>query len=143
MVAPTVVPMDITPAALEAEFSLTTAATRLDFLSRRDTGETTLNTVADDDGHWGSFLDSRTSLDTAESLELLALGEVVARKAHDRRLIGLRAALRGGADWEEIARALDQTPAQAWETYLELVETGLSGVDARAARELAGTRPAR
>ena len=137
--------MDITPAALEAEFSLSTAATRLDFLSRRDTGATTLNTVADgrgdDDGHWGSFLDSSTSLDTAEALELLALGEVVARKAHDSRLIGLRAALRGGAGWEQIAHALDRTPAQAWETYLELVETGLSGADARAARELAGARP--
>ncbi len=37
--------MSITPEALEAEFSLTTAATRLDFLSRRDNGDTTLNTV--------------------------------------------------------------------------------------------------
>ena len=107
--------MDITPAALEAEFSLSTAATRLDFLSRRDAGETTLNTVADDrvdDGdHWGSLLDSSTSLDAAEALELLALGEVVARKAHDSRLIGLRAALRGGVGWDQIARALDRTPA--------------------------------
>ena len=134
--------MDITPTALEAEFSLITAATRLDFLSRRDTGETTLNTVVDDDDqHWGSLLDSSTSLDTAEALELLALGEVVARKAHDSRLIGLRAALRGGADWEQIALALDRTPAQVWETYLELVESELSGPDARAARELAGARP--
>ena len=36
--------MRITPEALEGEFSLTTAATRLDFLSRRDDGSTTLDT---------------------------------------------------------------------------------------------------
>ena len=131
--------MDITPAALEADFSLTTAATRLDFLSRRDNGDPALNTVADD--HWGALRDSGTSLDTAEALELLALGEVIARKAHDSRLVGLRAALRGGADWEQIARALDRTPAQAWETYLQLVDADLEGADADAARELAGARP--
>ena len=139
--------MDITPAALEAEFSLSTAATRVDFLSRRDAGGTSLNTVADDrddDGdHWGALLDTGTSLDTAEALELLALGEVIARKAHDSRLIGLRAALRGGAGWDEIARALDRSPAQAWEAYLDLVDEGLDGADADAARELAGARPRR
>ncbi len=135
--------MDITPAALEAEFSLVTAASRVDFLSRRDGGETSLNTVADDDDHWGSLLDSGTSLDTAEALELLALGEVISRKAHDSRLTGLRAALRGGAGWDQIGHALDQTPAQAWETYLALVEEDLDGADADAARELAGARPGR
>ena len=135
--------MDITPSALEAEFSLTTAATRLDFLSRRDNGDTALNIVADADDGWGALRGSGTSLDTAEALELLALGEVIARKAHDSLLIGLRAALRGGAGWEQIARALDCTPAQAWETYLELVGTGLDGADADIARELAGARPGR
>ena len=136
--------MDITPAALETEFSLSTAVTRLDFLSRRDNGDAALNTVADhDDDHWGPIRDTGTSLDTAEALELLALGEVIARKAHDSRLVGLRAALRGGASWEQIARALDRTPAQAWKTYLELVDTGLQGADADAARELAGGRPGR
>jgi hypothetical protein len=135
--------MDITPTALAAEFSLVTAASRVDFLSRRDGGETSLNTVADDDDHWGSLLDDSTSLDTAEALELLALGEVIARKAHDSRLVGLRAALRGGAGWDQIGRALDQTPAQAWETYSALVDEDLDGADADAARELAGARPGR
>ena len=104
--------MSITPEALEAEFSLTTAATRLDFLSRRDNGDTTLNTVRDDEDEdgWASLKATDTQLDVHESLELLALGEVVARKAHDSRLVGIRAALRGGADWDEIARALGVTP---------------------------------
>jgi hypothetical protein len=134
-------PMDITPAALEDEFSLPTAATRMDFLSRRDTGETTLNSVADEDDWASAFRVDATSLDVSEALELLALGEVIARKAHGSRLVGLRAALRGGADWEQIGAALDRSPADAWQTYLSLVEAGLDGKDADAARELAGSRP--
>jgi len=91
--------MSITPEALEPEFSLTTAATRLDFLSRRDSGGSALNTVHDnDEDHWNALKGHDTSLDTYEALELLALGEVIARKAHDSQLIGMRAALRGGAE---------------------------------------------
>jgi hypothetical protein len=133
--------MDITPALLEEEFSLPTAATRLDFLSRRDTGDTALNSAVDEDDDWSAIRASTTSLDVAEALEVLALGEVIFRKAHDSRLIGLRAALRGGADWEEIAAALDRTPAEAWETYLALVDESLDGEAAEAAREMAGARP--
>jgi hypothetical protein len=133
--------MDITPARLEDEFTLPTAATRLDFLSRRDNGDTAVNTVVDPDDDWSAIRAITTSLDVAEALEVLALGEVIARKAHDSRLIGLRAALRGGADWDQIAAALDRTPAQAWETYLALVDEDLDGEAADTARELAGARP--
>ena len=133
--------MDITPAALEDEFSLPTAATRLDFLSRRDSGETTLNRVAADDDWTSAFRVDATSLDVSEALELLALGEVISRKAHGSRLIGLRAALRGGADWAQIGAALDRSPTEAWETYVALVDADLDGEDADAARELAGSRP--
>jgi hypothetical protein len=135
--------MSITPEGLEAEFSLPTAATRLDFLSRRDNGVTTLNTVRDDDDHWASLKDTDTQLDVHESLELLALGEVVARKAHDSRLVGIRAALRGGADWDQIAQALGVTPQQAWDTFLSSIEHQLETDAATAARELAGSRPGR
>ena len=46
-----------------------------DFLSRRDNGNTALNTVSDDDENgWASFRD--TSLDTYEALKPLTLGEV-------------------------------------------------------------------
>ena len=137
--------MSITPEALEAEFSLSTAATRLDFLSRRDNGDTTLNTVRDDEDEdgWASLKATDTQLDVHESLELLALGEVVARKAHDSRLVGIRAALRGGADWEEIARALGVSPQQAWDAFLYAVAQQLDSDAAAAARELAGSRPGR
>ena len=135
--------MRITPEALEREFSLSTAATRLDFLSRRDNGETTLNTVAEgDDDNWLGFTAAAdTSLDVHESLELLALGEVISRKAHDSRLIGIRAALRGGADWEQIATALGGTPQQAWDDFTASICEELDPEAASAARELAGTRP--
>jgi len=134
--------MDITPEALAEEFSLPTAATRLDFLSRRDGGGTALNTVTEvDEDDWRAIANGGTSLDVHESLELLALGEVVSRKAHGSRLTGMRAALRGGAGWEEIGAALGVSPAQAWDTFQEL----LAGEDAdtvSSARALAGSRPA-
>jgi hypothetical protein len=141
--------MHITPEALEDEFTLTTAATRLDWLSRRDSGETTLNTVVEvDEDDWSSFKLAETSLDVYESLELLALGEVVARKAHGSRLVGIRAALRGGADWDQIADALDMTPQQAWDSYAEAISRSVDAqeLDAEAAegaRSLAGARPER
>jgi hypothetical protein len=134
--------MDITPEALAEEFSLPTAATRLDFLSRRDDGGTALNTVTEvDEDDWRAIANGGTSLDVHESLELLALGEVVSRKAHGSRLTGMRAALRGGAGWDEIGAALGVSPAQAWDTFQEL----LAGEDAdvvTSARALAGSRPA-
>lgn len=133
--------MSITPDVLEPEFSLTTAATRLDFLSRRDNGDTALNTVRDDDeDSWLAMGAAGTSLDVHESLELLALGEVVSRKAHDSQVVGIRGALRGGASWEQIAAALDVTPSQAWDAFRDAVGR-LDDDAAIAARELAGSRP--
>jgi hypothetical protein len=136
--------MSITPETLEAEFSLPTAATRLDFLSRRDSGSTDLNTVRDTaDDDWATSLkDVDTSLDTYEALELLALGEVVSRKAHDSQLIGIRAALRGGAGWDQIGTALGMTPDAAYDAF----QTSIARLDPAAeaaARELAGSRPGR
>ena len=134
--------MCITPEALEDELSLSTAATRLDFLSRRDDGGVVLNTVEDaDPDDWSSIKNMGTSLDVPEALELLALGELIARRAHGSRLIGIRAALRGGAGWDQIAAALGVAPEQAWDDFAAAVEAQLRGEAAASARELAGTRP--
>ncbi|MGY1668724.1 hypothetical protein [Geodermatophilus sp. SYSU D00696] len=139
--------MRITPEVLEQEFSLQTAATRLDFLSRRDSGATSPTADAGrDDDSWSSLLDDSTSLDVPESLELLALGEVIARKAHDSQLVGFRAALRGGASWDQIAEALDVPPAEAWAAYHRVIDSqeraGVLDPQAAAdARALAGDRP--
>lgn len=136
--------MSITPETLESEFTLTTAATRLDFLSRRDSGGSALNTVpVDDEDHWNAMKGAETSLDTYEALELLALGEVIARKAHASQLIGMRAALRGGASWEQIGEALGVTPAEAYDAFSASVTRQLDDDAAAAARELAGARPSR
>lgn len=137
--------MSITPEALEAEFSLPTAATRLDFLSRRDNGRTELNTVRDTaEDDWATALRNLdTSLDVFEALELLALGEVVSRKAHYSRLIGMRAALRGGADWEQIGSALGTSADQAYDVFQDAVARQLDSDAAAAARALAGSRPDR
>jgi hypothetical protein len=142
------------PQVLESEFSLVTAVTRLDFLSRRDNHvvDASHHTAVDDDD-WSSIKEATTRLDVDEALELLALGEVVARKAHDSRQKGIRAARRGGADWTDIAAALDTTPAQAWDEHAEWLdgqEAALAAGDAEAldgpalarAREHAGPRPA-
>ncbi|SEO37913.1 hypothetical protein [Trujillonella endophytica] len=140
--------MHITPDTLEREFSLSTAATRLDFLSRRDSGAATLDTAAEaDPDDWSAIRDTGTTLDVPESLELLALGEVIARKARDSQLIGIRAALRGGAGWDEIAAALDVAPGEAWAAYHRLIERQeragvLDPGEAASARSLAGAQPA-
>ncbi len=143
-----------TPEVLEGEFSLVTAVTRLDFLSRRDNVviDKPVDTVEDDDD-WMSLRNVGTSLDADEALELLALGEVVARKAHGSRNLGIWAALRGGCDWSRIAAALDTTPARAWGEYAAWLDAqaearaggdpdALDAATVRVARERAGRRPA-
>jgi hypothetical protein len=142
-----------TPEVLESEFSLMTAVTRLDFLSRRD------NIVVDqpndstgDDDDWMRIKDVTTTLDVDEALELLALGEVVARKAHEHRQLGIRAALRGGADWTQIARAMSISPRAAWERHTSWLDQqaaarragdpdALGQDELELARRLAGRRP--
>jgi hypothetical protein len=143
-----------TPDALQREFSLLTAATRLDYLSRRDNVVVDApNDTADDDDHWMRIKDVTTSLDTDEALELLALGEVVARKAHEHRQLGIRAALRGGADWHQIGRALGVSPRTAWTGHTHWLDEqakargagdpdALGAEELATARELAGRRPA-
>jgi hypothetical protein len=143
-----------TPDALQREFSLLTAATRLDYLSRRDNVVVDEpNDSADDDDGWMRIKDVTTSLDTDEALELLALGEVVARKAHEHRQLGIRAALRGGADWQQIGRALGVSPRTAWTGHTHWLDEqakaraagdpdALGAEELATARELAGRRPA-
>ncbi|GAB3359078.1 hypothetical protein [Modestobacter lapidis] len=141
-----------TPQVLE-EFSLVTAVTRLDFLARRDNHVVPVDHDAtDDDDHWGAIKEATTSLDVEEALELLALGEVVARKAHASRQKGVRAALRGGAGWADIAAALDAPPAAAWDEHAAWLDAqeaarergeddALDAAELTRARELAGPRP--
>ncbi len=124
------------PADLESRHTLRTAVARYEELRTRDS-------LADPDDPAGP-----RPLSREEALELLALGEVIARKARDSQLIGIRAALRGGAGWDDVAAALDIAPEEAWTAYHRLIERqertrALDPDDAASARDLAGARPRR
>ena len=140
-----------TPEVLE-EFSLVTAVTRLDFLARRNNHVVPIgHDATDDEDDWGAIKEATTSLDVDEALELLALGEVVARKAHAGRPEGVLAALRGGAGWADIAAALGVPASYAWDEYSDWLDgqgaarergdKALGADDVVLARELAGDRP--
>ncbi|QXJ22776.1 hypothetical protein AGRA3207_003834 [Actinomadura graeca] len=88
-------------------------------------------------------------LDRDEVLELLALGEVIARKAAYGRQLAVRSARTAGASWSQIGAALGVTKQAAWEAHGRWIddqaaqnrETGYEGLDearTAAARALAG-----
>jgi hypothetical protein len=57
------------------------------------------------------------SLGREEALELLALGEIVARKAIYGRQLAVKSARRAGASWTEIGASLGMTKQSAWEAH--------------------------
>jgi hypothetical protein len=84
-----------------------------------------------------------------ETLELLALSEVVIRKAGYGRQAMVRSARSSGASWNQIGAALGTSKQAAWEAHNRWIEeqarqhelTGFQGLDpdqASAARGLAG-----
>jgi hypothetical protein len=77
-------------------------------------------------------------------LEMLALSEVVARKAGYGRQAMVRSARAAGASWTQIGVALGTSKQAAWESHTRWIEeqarqhelTGYEGLDrAQAARE--------
>jgi hypothetical protein len=122
---------------LERNLSLTAAVARLEELRARDS-------MADPDD------DACPPLDRAESLELLALQEVVARKAGYGRALTVRTARAAGASWAEIGRALGTSRQAAWEAHQKWIdgqaahhgrvgEIGFDDADVAEARGLAGS----
>ncbi|MEU8077977.1 hypothetical protein AB0B31_21270 [Catellatospora citrea] len=84
-----------------------------------------------------------------ESLQLLALGELIIRKAAYGRQLSVRSARSSGASWAQIGAALGMTRQSAWEAHTRWINdqaeqfrsTGISGFDAEQeakARDLAG-----
>src|SRR5918998_4448592 len=123
--------------ALEREHTLATAVLRHDELRHRDS-------LADPDDPEGP-----RPLGRAESLELLALGEVIARKAGQGRQLTVRTARAAGASWAEIGQSLGMSRQSAWEAHRRWIdgqvaqrgttgEIGFDEDDAVAARALAG-----
>jgi hypothetical protein len=126
--------------ALDREHTLATAVQRFDELRGRDS-------LADPDDR-----DGPRPLSRAEALELLALGEVIARKAGQGRQLTVRTARGTGASWAEIGRSLGTTRQSAWEAHRRWIDgqaaqrgsvgaIGWDEDDAAAARALAGDRP--
>jgi hypothetical protein len=107
------------PEDVERQHTLLTATARFDELRLRDTVAPTAGEPALDgpDGDPGA-----TALSRQEALELLALGEVIARKAGYGRQLTVRSARAAGASWSQIGAALGTSKQSAWEAYSRWVD---------------------
>jgi hypothetical protein len=108
------------PDELERRLTLHTAVVRYDDLRTRDA----LAGGPDDDlGVPGERLTQ------AEALEMLALGELIARKAGYGRQLGVRAARAAGASWTQVGTALGTSKQAAWEAHANWLEEQQLGND--------------
>jgi hypothetical protein len=125
------------PDELERQHTLSTATTRYDELRMRD-ALAAMGQHGDGD-----------PLSHAETLEMLALSEVLIRKAGYGRQAMVRSARAAGASWTQIGTALGSSKQAAWEAHNRWIEdqarqherTGYEGFDpgeVDAARGLAG-----
>jgi hypothetical protein len=142
--------MATTPGDLELHFTLLTAAARHDQLRTQEAVTWTADDPEDVDGPESSPLDpGATPLTRDEALELLALSEVIARKAGYGRQLTVRSARRAGASWSQIGAALGTSKQAAWEAHSRWIDgqeeqhrssgyEGLSPSDVITARALAG-----
>ncbi len=103
-----------TPDELEAQHTLLTAVARYDHLRTRDA----LARPGDDTAAGAEV----TPLSGEEALELLALGELIARKAGYGRQLDVRTARANGASWAQIGAALGTTKQSAWEAHSRWLE---------------------
>ena len=111
----------VTPDSLERQFTLLTATARYNDLRVRD------SLAPPPDGAADGELDEPAGeaarpLTREEALELLALGELVARKAGYGRQLAVRTARARGASWAQIGAALGTTKQSAWETHARWIE---------------------
>jgi hypothetical protein len=132
-----------TPASLEHQHTLATAVARYNELRMRDL-------LAP--GAGGLPADEQPGpgpLSREEALELLALSEVIARKAAYGRQLSVRSARAAGASWTQIGAALGTTKQSAWEAHSRWIDQqasqrsayghqSMDSQQAEAARALAG-----
>src|SRR5918997_1317587 len=97
------------PDDLEQQHTLSTATTRYDELRMRDA----LATMGEGEV---------PPLSREEALELLALSEVVIRKAGYGRQAMVRSARSAGASWTQIGAALGSSKQAAWEAHHRWIE---------------------
>jgi hypothetical protein len=129
----------VAPDELDTGLTLRTAVARFESLRAR---EALAGSASDPEA-------DGEPLSRAHVLELLALGEVIARKVGYGRQLTVRSAREAGCSWTEIGRALGTTKQAAWEAHTRWIRdqseqhrrTGYSGLDelqAARARRLAG-----
>jgi hypothetical protein len=110
------------PDDLERQHTLATATARYDDLRMRDAL---------------AGMTEGGALSQVEALEMLALSEVVVRKASYGRQAMVRTARAAGASWTQIGAALGSSKQAAWEAHNRWIEdqahqherTGYSGLD--------------
>lgn len=130
---------------LESQVTLRTAVARFEELRARET----FADPGDDEDIEGVVGGGPPALSRAEALELLALGEVIARKARYGRQLSVRTARRAGASWTQIGLALGTSKQTAWETHSRWIDQqagdhgtigheGFDAADTARARALAG-----
>jgi hypothetical protein len=108
-----------TPAGLDRQYTLATAVARYDQLRMRDllAPPGLAPDPADDP--------AAAPLSQQEALELLALSEVIVRKAACGRQLTVRAARAAGASWSQIGAALGTTKQAAWDSHNRWLEDQL------------------
>ncbi|GAA4961103.1 hypothetical protein [Kineococcus glutinatus] len=132
----------VTVDELESRLSLHAAVARYEVLRARDS-------LVEGDDPLGDRTAGPAPLDRDEALELLALGEVIARKAGYGRQLAVRTARTAGATWTQIGDALGTTKQSAWELHTRWIDQqvhqnavhdyeGLDAGEAAVARALAG-----
>jgi hypothetical protein len=132
-----------TPASLEHQYTLATAIARYDELRMRDLLAAGVDDLPADEQLGPGPLSRQ------EALELLALSELIARKAAYGRQLTVRSARAAGASWTQIGAALGTTKQSAWEAHNRWIDQqashrspyghlSMDSQQAAAARALAG-----
>ena len=103
---------------IERSISLSAAVAQYEHLRARDSE---VELIDDED----------RGLGRAETLELLALGEIIVRKAAYGRQLAVASARRAGASWAEIGEALGVSRQSAWEAHRRWIDEQAAQHDVR------------
>jgi len=105
------------------QWTLTTAVARFENLRTRDSLAALEDGGLEDDDENDAPDAGITPLSRTEALELLALGEIIARKAAYGRQLSVRSARAAGASWAQIGQALGTTRQSAWESHTRWLDS--------------------
>ena len=131
------------PDEVERQHTLRTAVARYEELRSREV-------MADGAAGLSPEVADGERLSAPDVLELLALSEVIARKAGYGQQLAVRTARAAGASWTAIARALGTSKQAAWEAHTRWIDAqsadrrgsdgeGLDAEETARLRRLAGS----